>query len=74
MEAAASPTIMVSFKNQFKYEKSLIPETFSARGENCVGCVLLLRAGLHKTRPAGRLRPAKAFLAARESFLKCRKC
>ena len=31
-------------------------------------------SGLHDIRPAGHMGPAKAFLAARESFLNCRKC
>jgi len=30
--------------------------------------------GLHNILPAGHMRPAKAFLAARESFLNCGKC
>jgi len=31
-------------------------------------------AGLHSIWPAGHMRPARAFLAAREGFLNCSKC
>jgi len=63
-------------KANFKIQRTLSPASFRRpwfglhkKTEN--NCSNL---GLYNMQPAGRMRPTKAFPAARESFLNCRKC